>query len=144
MLPHLQEGFKQEGRKLSAHQYFSPRESYGMNPDEAHGWVKLAWIQQGQIILGKPDFLLAQSNLLGAFQVFPCCFHSLFLEKPTCYYPHKGSGSLADGQHPEQGGKCSFSNLLQMGSPGTDIRSLFNTIMSDLDGGIMTGSSVPS
>lgn len=75
-----------------------------MNPDEAHGWEKLVWIQQGQIILGKPDFLLAQSNLLGVcgtsgghylppFQVFPCCFHSLFLEKPTCYYPDKGSGS---------------------------------------------------
>lgn len=123
MLSHLQEGFKQEGRKLSAHQYLSSRASYGLNPDEAQSWEKLAWIQQGQIIVDKPDFLLAQSNLLGvhgtsgghclaAFQVFLCCSHSLFLKKPMCYYPYKGSGSLADGQHPEQGGKCSFSSRL--------------------------------
>lgn len=37
--------------------YLSPSESYGMNPDEAHDWEKLAWIHQGQIILGKPDCL---------------------------------------------------------------------------------------
>lgn len=35
-----------------------------MNPDEAHGWEKLAWFQQGQIILGKHDFLLAQVTCL--------------------------------------------------------------------------------
>lgn len=65
-LPYLQEGFKQERRKLSAHQsYLSPRESYGTNPDEAQDWEKLAWIHQGQIILGKPDCLLARSNLPG-------------------------------------------------------------------------------
>lgn len=68
MLPHLQGGFKQECRKLSAHQsYLSPRESYGMNPDEAHDWEKLAWIHQGQIILCKPDCLLVQSKLLGVY-----------------------------------------------------------------------------
>lgn len=124
-----------------------------MNPDEAHGWEKLVWIQQGQIIVGKPDFLLAQSNLLGvrwaggghclaAFQVFPCCSHSLFLEKPMYYYPDRGSGSLADGQHPEQGGKCSFSSwlLVTSGVPRIDIGSMFNTIRVIC----MVGSSVPS
>lgn len=103
MLPLLQEGFKQECTKLSAHQsYFSPRESYGMNPpggcqksDESHDWEKLAQIHQGQIILGKLDCLLAQSNLLCVygtsgghclpqFQVFPCSFPTAFSWRNWC------------------------------------------------------------
>lgn len=45
--------------------------------------------------------------------------HSLFLEKLMCCVPDKGSvcvWELADGQHPEQGGKCSFLDWLPVTS----------------------------
>lgn len=45
--------------------------------------------------------------------------HSLFLEKLVCCVPDKGSvcvWELADGQHPEQGGKCSFLDWLPVTS----------------------------
>lgn len=161
MLPHLQEGFKQERRELSAHQsYFSLRESYGTNPpggchksDESHDWGKLAQINQGQIILGKPDCLLAQSNLLcvyGAsgghrlprFQVFPCSFPQPFpgetdvlcSRQGICVVGRKwlmGSTQSRVGNAPSQTGFLS-----QVGSPGADIGPLFNAVISDLHGGM--------
>lgn len=154
MLLHLQERFKQECRKLSAHQsYLSLRESYGMNPDEAHDWEKLAWIHQGQFILGKPDCLLAQSNLLGVcgtsgghclpgFQVFPCCFPQPLPRETNVLHSRGGVCVLAGnwlmgstqsrvGNAPAQTG-C----LSQVESPGIDLGPLFNTIISDLDGGV--------
>lgn len=124
MLPHLQEGFEQERGKLSGHQsYLSPRESYAMNPDEARGWEKLAWIHQGQFILGKPDCLLAQSNLLGGygtsggrflpgFQVFPCCFPQPLPRETNVLYSRQGICVLAGNwAAPRAGGEMLLLKL---------------------------------
>lgn len=133
--------------------YLSPSGSYCMNPDEAHDWEKLAWIHQGQIILDKPDCVLAHSNLLcvygtsgrhclPGFQVFPCCFPHPLPRETNILCSRRGICVLAgnwlmDSTQSRVGNAPSQTGCLsQVGSPGTGIGPLFNTIMSGLDGGI--------